>query len=27
MGYADMNGGTGPGFEGWTFMSGVRVSW
>lgn len=27
MGYADMNGGTGPGFEGWTFMSGVRVAW
>lgn len=25
--YANMDGGTGPGYDGWTFMTGVRVSW
>lgn len=27
MEYANMEGGTGPGYEGWTFMTGVRVAW
>ncbi|MES2706205.1 MAG: porin [Verrucomicrobiota bacterium] len=27
MEYANMEGGTGPGYDGWTFMTGVRVAW